>query len=555
MSKVTIIAEPDALTERLVKHLAESESIAGCQALSPAADDLAARLGECDAVVYAAAHTTGRRELPAAAAELAERVLAQCAAAGVGHLILLSSAAVNEASHHHAGLVSEDRLSPARFGNAIPGRWLEIERVARETFEGSESVLTVLRPAAVVVPGGRNYQSRLFAGPVAFTPAGYDPTLQLLHPDDLAEAVRCAVGNSRGGIYNVAPAGVIPLRKALRAAGTWRVPAPHWLHRMKRWGLAPLGLAASTDQLQYVRYPWTVSADNIDRELDFRPARSSAEAVEAMRRRARPAAAAEFDDFGMDKHYIARLGKTFFRFLHDFWWRIEFKGLEHIPREGRAVLTGIHRGHQPWDAVMTLHLLVRELGRYPRFLIHPTLVKFPFLAPYMIKCGGMHACLENAAYVLDRDQLLGVFPEGIRGAFSLYRDAYKLRKFGRDEFVKMALRHRAPIVPYVTVGSAEIFPIFANFNWGWWKRFTEWPYFPITPTMSLMPLPSKWHTVFLEPIHVEEQYPPEAADDLATVRAISAEVRSRIEAAIAEMLERRKSIFWGSIFEPAASSL
>ncbi len=548
MAKITVIAEPEALTDHLVKHLAASE------ALSPADDDLAARLGECDAVVYAAAHTSGRREIPAAAAATAERVFAECAAAGVGHLILLSSAAVNEASHHHPSLVSEDRLSPARFGNALPGRWLELERVAREAFSGSEKVLTVLRPAAVVLPGGRDYQSRLFAGPVAFVPAGYDPTLQLLHPDDLAEAVRSAVEKSRGGIYHVAPAGVMPLRKALRAAGVWRIPAPHWLHRMKRWVLAPLGLAASTDQLQYVRYSWTVSAAKIDRELGFRPARSSAEAAAAMRRRPRPAAAAEYDDFGMDKQYIARLGKVFFRFLHDFWWRVEFKGLEHIPRQGPAVLTGIHRGHQPWDAVMTLYLLVRELGRYPRFLIHPTLVKFPFLAPYMIKCGGMHACLENADYVLERDELLGVFPEGIRGAFSLYRDAYKLRKF-RDEYVKMALRHRAPIIPYVTVGTPEIFPIFANFNWGWWKRFTEWPYFPITPTMSLVPLPSKWHTVFLEPIHVEDEYPPEAADDLATVRAISAEVRSRIEAAIAEMLERRKSIFRGSIFEPAASSL
>ncbi len=213
------------------------------------------------------------------------------------------------------------------------------------------------------------------------------------------------------------------------------------------------------------------------------------------------------------------------------------------------MLTGIHRGFMPWDGVMAVHLINRELGRIPRFLVHPTLVKFPYLTPYMIKLGGVLASQENAAWVLERDQLLAIYPEGIRGAFAYYKDAYRLGKFGRDEYVKMALRHRAPIVPFVTVGSAEIFPIFGRLNWRWWKRYSEWPCFPITPTMGLVPLPSKWHTRFLEPLHVEESYPPEAADDRAVVREISREVRGRMQEAIAEMLRRRRSIFHGELFD------
>ncbi len=103
-------------------------------------------------------------------------------------------------------------------------------------------------------------------------------------------------------------------------------------------------------------------------------------------------------------------------------------------------------------------------------------------------------------------------------------------------------------MPFVTVGSAEIFPVFYRFDWAWWKRYSEWPFLPVTPTMSLVPLPSKWHTVFLEPIHVEERYGPEAAADRDVVRALSQEVRERMEDAMAEMLKRRKSIFRGSIF-------
>ena len=156
------------------------------------------------------------------------------------------------------------------------------------------------------------------------------------------------------------------------------------------------------------------------------------------------------------------------------------------------------------------------------------------------------ACQENGDYVLQHDELLGVFPEGIRGAFTMYKRAYTLGKFGRDEFVRMALRNRAPIFPFVTVGSAEIYPILKRVDWSWFKRYTEWPFLPITA--APFPLPSKWHTMFLPPLHIEEQYPPEAADDPKTVRLISVEVRQRMQAAIDGMLLQRRSIFRGSIF-------
>ncbi len=543
MTTVVVAGVREPLTERLAAGL--SEVAGGCRRL--AAESLA-EAGEIDTLVVPALAGVDLRGVPDEAA--AGRACEHAAAAGVRHLILISSAAVHEPNHHHPGHVAEDRRTSQRRGNLIAGAWRELEATARRALAGSETALTVLRPAAVVARGGSDYFSRLFAGRWAFVLPGYDPSLQLLAPDDLTAAVvRLAErGPEAAGVYHLAPRGVMPLRKALKAACCRRLPMPRSLHRLARKVLGRR--AAPIDQLDYVRYPWTVSAGRIRRELDFEPLSSSVRAVRgaAQRSDGRQEGADEFDDFGLDKDYVARLGRTLFRFLHDFWWRVEWRGLEHVPRHGRAVLAGVHRGHQPWDGVMTLHLLVRELGRYPRFLVHPTLVKFPFLAPYMVKCGGIHACRENAAWVLEREGLLAIFPEGIRGAFCMYRDAYKLGKFGRDEYVKIALTHQAPIIPYVTVGSAEIFPIYGRIDWKWWQRTSEWPFLPITPTMSTVPLPSKWHTRFLEPIDVGG-YPPEAAGDREVVAAISAQVRARMEAAIAEMLERRKSIWWGSVFD------
>jgi hypothetical protein len=104
------------------------------------------------------------------------------------------------------------------------------------------------------------------------------------------------------------------------------------------------------------------------------------------------------------------------------------------------------------------------------------------------------------------------------------------------------------------VGSAEIFPIFWQLKSRWWSKYSEWPAFPITPTFPLipLPLPSKWHTRFLPAIHIENDYPPSAATDTSAVKAISREVKERMQRAVDEMLEQRRSIFFGSIFPAGA---
>jgi len=341
----------------------------------------------------------------------------------------------------------------------------------------------------------------------------------------------------------------------MRLAGTWRLPVGRVMQRAARALPSRLGWADPIEQVDYLRYSVSVGNRRIQEELGFAPSRSSAAAVQEMNETAAPEAAApEFDDYGMDRAYIAAFGRTLFHFLERHYWRIEVCGLENVPRSGRAMLVGVHRGFQPWDGVMALHILVRGLGRYPRFLIHPALLKFPFLADYMTKLGGIVACQENADWVLGRDELVGMFPEGIQGAFTMYKDAYRLGRFGRDEYVKMALRNRTPLVPFVTAGSAEIYPILGKIEWRWFRRLTEWPFLPLTPTFPLLPvpLPSKWHTQFLEPIPLDRRYGPEAAQDAAAVRAIGQEVHGRMQEALSELRRRRKSIFYGSIFAPEA---
>jgi 1-acyl-sn-glycerol-3-phosphate acyltransferase/nucleoside-diphosphate-sugar epimerase len=550
-ARVGVVISRDSLAGPIIARLQRSPGVDLCERAphDPAAVDAAA-FSRYDTIVYSPLRPRGADTGPDVAA--ARAICERLTSVPLAHVVLISSAAVYAPHHQHTGLLNEAAFI-ARGRSAIADDWHDVERLT--AMIGTQSgaakpARSVLRPAAVL--DGGDYFSRLLGGRVACTYPGHDPTIQLLSLDDLAGAVASTVGARREGVWNVAPAAGIPLTAALRLAGVTRMPVGRLAQNAMRAVTSNAGLSASPDQVKYIQYCWTVSGDKMHRELGFTPTRSSADAIVQFTGRGQ-APARPYDDFGMDPDYIRRYCGHLFKFLHDKYWRVEIDGIGVIPETGRGVIVGVHRGFMPFDGTMALFALVTQRNRIPRFLIHPSLTKFPFLADFMARLGGIMACQENGDWVLQRDELLGVFPEGIRGAFTMYKRAYVLGKFGRDEFVRMALRNRAPIYPFVTVGSAEIYPILKRVDWKWFTRYTEWPFLPVTA--APFPLPSKWHTRFLPAMHVEETYPPEAADDPALVHRISLEVRQRMQAAIDEMLLRRRSIFRGSIFEESTRSV
>jgi 1-acyl-sn-glycerol-3-phosphate acyltransferase len=74
------------------------------------------------------------------------------------------------------------------------------------------------------------------------------------------------------------------------------------------------------------------------------------------------------------------------------------------------------------------------------------------------------------------------------------------------------------------------------------------PYFPVTPTfpwlgpLGLVPLPSKWHIEFGEPIPTDA-YGPNAVDDPMLVFELTDRVRETIQGTLYRLLARRSSIW------------
>ena len=254
------------------------------------------------------------------------------------------------------------------------------------------------------------------------------------------------------------------------------------------------------------------------------------------------------DEWGFDETY-AEAVFPLFELLYEVWWRVEAEGVRNVPAHGRALLVANHAGALfPFDAAMMTMALMKEhpLPRWPRFMVLDWAFMLPFLSSFMRRVGGIPASPHNARALLARDELVMVFPEGVKGTGKPFADRYRLQRFGRGGFVEVALRTGAPIVPVAVVGSEEIYPKIADAPA--LARALGAPFVPITPTfpwlgpLGLVPLPSKWRIEFCEPILLEE-HGPDAAEDRALVFDVSERVRGVIQEKVYENLVKRGGAF------------
>jgi 1-acyl-sn-glycerol-3-phosphate acyltransferase len=254
------------------------------------------------------------------------------------------------------------------------------------------------------------------------------------------------------------------------------------------------------------------------------------------------------DDFGRDPLATARW-EWLFEFLYSRWFRVETTGLGHVPPKGRALLVANHAGSLPYDSAMVMHAVRRDhpARRDVRPLVEDTVFHLPFLGPIMNRIGGVRADPENAERLLLKDELVAVFPEGEKGMGKLWKDRYRLQRFGRGGFVKLALRTAAPIIPVAVVGAEEAAPMLGKVTW--FAKNIGIPWIPVTPTFpwlgpaGLLPLPSKWYVAFGEPIDLGRTHTPAAAEDRLLVNRLADQIRTQIQTMIDELLGKRRSPF------------
>jgi 1-acyl-sn-glycerol-3-phosphate acyltransferase len=229
--------------------------------------------------------------------------------------------------------------------------------------------------------------------------------------------------------------------------------------------------------------------------------------------------------------------------LASLYFRAEVRGLDRIPEKGAVLLVGNHSGGNvtPDTHVFTL-AFTTFFGVERRFhqLAHNLVLSMPGLGR-LRRYGTVAATPGNAERALGAGAALLVYPGG---DYEVHRPSWESARVdfgGRRGFIRLAQRHRVPLVPVVSIGGQEtamfisrgerlarlllldrmfrlkVLPISLALPWG----------LNVGDMLGHLPLPAKITIQVLPPIDVHDLEPDEAYE-LVTGRM--QEALSRLQA-------------------------
>jgi nucleoside-diphosphate-sugar epimerase len=247
---------------------------------------LALRLGDVDVLIHADVDTspdTDAAKRTAYNVRGAQTALTAAAAAGVGRVVLFTSAVVYGAYPDNPVPLAEDAPLRAVPDGSLVGDYLEIERLAERAPKSHPGLsVTVLRPTVLAGPGMDTVFTRHFEAPRLLVVKDTEPCWQFCHVEDLASGmVHAALGDVDGPLA-VACDGWLGQQEVEELSGMRRMELPEALalgaaERLHRLHLTP---APATD-LQYVMHPWAVSTEKL-KATGWQPEFSNAEVFQSL---------------------------------------------------------------------------------------------------------------------------------------------------------------------------------------------------------------------------------------------------------------------------------
>lgn len=227
-------------------------------------------LQDVDAVVHPAHGVHLRTELAedpdarrARMIREAQTLTVATAAAGIGHLVVLTSAMVYGARHDNPVPLAEDTPVRSTDTEGMVADLVEIEGLlerARVVHPGLQ--ITSVRPAAVVGPGVDSIITRHFEAPRLLVLKGSEPHWQFCHTEDLGVAVATVLRHRLGPVVAVGARGSLTQQQVEELSGLRHVSvAPSAAHgaadRLHRLGV----LALPASDLAYISEPWVIDPE------------------------------------------------------------------------------------------------------------------------------------------------------------------------------------------------------------------------------------------------------------------------------------------------------
>jgi len=209
------------------------------------------------------------------------RLLDHCRRHGVKRVLVLSTSYVYGAMPENPCFMDEEYpLSASRNYPEIRDL-VEVDTIATSFMWRHVDIDTsVIRP----VPTLGYYVESTIGSYLRTNPVvvamGFDPMMQFLHEDDLAEAVALSVEKGLRGVYNLAGPGQVPLRVAIRETGGRALPLPDPV--LRRYASRVMGLPSGA--IDFIKFPCTIDGARFVRDTGFRPQVGLKEAFRGVRR-------------------------------------------------------------------------------------------------------------------------------------------------------------------------------------------------------------------------------------------------------------------------------
>ncbi|MFT3698662.1 MAG: lysophospholipid acyltransferase family protein [Kofleriaceae bacterium] len=233
-----------------------------------------------------------------------------------------------------------------------------------------------------------------------------------------------------------------------------------------------------------------------------------------------------FDEFGLAKSAVAR-ATAISGVFHDYYFRVEAEGREHVPATGSAILVANHGGMLPIDAAM-LWADVARAHRTLRPIADHFVAALPFVGTWFARAGMVTGTKANVRVLIERGELLAIWPEGTSGPAKPFRERYAIQRWTVG-FAELALRFRVPVIPVGIVGSEECWPILAKLP----IRAFGSPYLPI-PAVPL-PLPVRFHVRYGTPLELLGD-----PDDPRAIARAAESTQIQVENLLADLRRERK---------------
>lgn len=249
-----------------------------------------------------------------------------------------------------------------------------------------------------------------------------------------------------------------------------------------------------------------------------------------------------YDDWGFSPE-TAVYALAVSKWIYENYFRTEAYGTGYLP-EGRAVMVSNHSGQLPFDGLMigTAAVLHGEPPRLLRAMVERWMPTLPWVSTFFFRVGQVVGNRDDCEKLLERDEAILVFPEGIRGSGKTIWHRYEVQTFPSG-FLRLALRTNAPIIPVGVVGGEE--SCISLYDWKAAANLLKIPYMPIPALLPLfgplaiLPMPTKFILSIGEPMLLEGD--PDAPD--AELRPLIEQVEDAIRELIHQGRERRRGIF------------